>query len=213
MTEPKKPHPMVGMLDAGYVQKDKVNKFHKYAYASDEAVSKKFRDSMRDNGIYVASSEIVKCELNEKQLGDATVQSAFVHIRFVFSDGTSTYGPYEGCGGAMDKGDKAVMKAMTAARKYAISQAALVSWGDDPEGDASIDELANKVQPPPKELSDAAKKILVAAQAAASEGLDGVKAVWKMASKEVKNELSGTKQWDDVKALAESHEKETQKTA
>src|SRR5690606_34885912 len=44
-----------------------------------------------------------------------------------------------GLGQGSDKGDKAVMKAVTAAVKYALSTGFLISWGDDPEADSGVD--------------------------------------------------------------------------
>jgi hypothetical protein len=134
---------MVGLLDAGYVQKDKKNSFHDYKYASDEGVTRKIRDAMRKNGLFVESCKIERMEVTEcKTPRGETMQHVSMIVRFMLRDTAGTsYGPYDGAGEAMDKGDKATMKAMTAARKYAIAQSALVSWGDDPEADASVDEL------------------------------------------------------------------------
>jgi hypothetical protein len=201
-------HPMVGLLDAGYVQKDKKNTFHGYAYASDEAVSKKVRDAMREHNLYVKSFEIVKLDTTQIKINDKTVQYAVMHARFMFADDDGNeYGPYDGAGSAADKGDKAVMRCMTAARKYAISQAALISWGDDPEANKEIDELSETE--PEKTFSDAARKILGAAERAATEGLEAVKAVWNMADKAIKEEIKGTPEWTNIKKKAEQNDGQT----
>jgi len=194
---------MCEMLACGYVTKDKRNASGGYTYASDEAVSRSLRDKMRELGLHVASSEVVSFESKQVQYARAVMNLVTVHVRFTFSDGENTYGPYEAIGSGMDAGDKAAMKAMTSARKYAIAQSVLLSWGDDPEADASTDKIVNEPVPQPKELSSAAKKVLETGQKTAEQGIEALKAVWKMASAEAKKELSGHPDWDAVKAKAE----------
>lgn len=202
---------MCEMLEYGYVTKDKKNTAVGvgYSYASDETVSKRIRDGMRSHGLYVESCEIVSLSTSRVSLGDAMVTQAVIHVRFMFSDGETAYGPYDGAGMAMDKGDKAVFKALTGARKYAIAQSVLLSWGDDPEGDASIDKLAEAASSPApaKPLSDASAKVLKAAEKVSSQGLEAVKSVWQMASKEVQIELKEHPEWTLVKVKAENAEK------
>ena len=56
-------------------------------------------------------------------------------------------------GQGTDKGDKAVMKANTAALKYALAGIFLISWGDDPEADVETDKYV--VDPKAKTRRDA----------------------------------------------------------
>jgi len=208
VSDKKATHPMVAMLAAGYVQKDKVNKFHNYRYASDETVSHKVRDTMRSAGVFVASCEITKFDSKEITTGKGeTLQYCEVICSFHFSDGEHVYGPYQGCASAADKGDKAAMKAMTGARKYAIAQAFLISWGDDPEADESTDaamEEGGSSAPVPPPLSTAAITAITAATAVAkANGMEGLHQTWSMFSQEVKAELSGRPEWESVKAIAE----------
>lgn len=177
-------NPMNNLLLAGYVQKDKSNSFHRYKYASDEAVTAKIRHAMHTSGLYVSSAEIVRLDTGTVTTKDGDVmQAAVIQFRFMFCDEVGNqYGPYEGAGSALDKGDKAVMKAMTAARKYALSQAALVSWGDDPEADATVDAAvegkpAVSHEPVSPEAVELAKEQLLGRFAA--EGTEAAKGEFK----------------------------------
>jgi len=131
---------MTKMLEIGSIAKDSKNGFHGYEYTSEAAVTATFRESMAANGLHVKSCEIVsfqQCEIPAK-LG--SLRMVTVHVRYYFADDDGEqYGPYEAIGSGADSGDKAAMKAMAAARKYALSQAALISWGDDPEADNRTD--------------------------------------------------------------------------
>lgn len=137
------------LLTVGTIAYDKRNEAvgDGYGYASDEAITTAFRKVMHESGLHVKSFEIVSSEMGEVETRVGTCTTCMVVVRFFFSDGTNDYGPFEGIGMGMDRGDKSPMKALTAARKYAISQAALISWGDDPEGDMTTDTLADMRTP------------------------------------------------------------------
>lgn len=200
---------MVGMLDAGYVQKDKTNKAFGsgYKYASDEAVSRKFRDTMKANGLSVNSFEVLSFEQSVVKTAKGNdMQYIVVHARgtLVDSDG-NVHGPYEAIGAGMDSGDKAAMKAVTAARKYVWSQAALVSWGDDPEADESVDIAMDPDHPDnakPVELSESARNALTGAMDVAPEGIARLQEYWKGLSVAVRKELAGSQEWEAIKSKA-----------
>lgn len=117
----------------GYVQKDATNTGQGYRYASAEAVLNKVRDAANDLGVATAS-EVMTTHF---QVDEGTTRCA-VHMSLKFSMGGQTV-TFQGVGGGQDRGDKAVMKASTAALKYALASGLLISWGDDPEADASTD--------------------------------------------------------------------------
>lgn len=122
----------------GSVPKDKTNDFHHYRYQSAEAILERVRAGMIELGLYSEPHfEIVGTE------GDLVT----VKVKLVVFDsdpvgGATTHG---GIGGVMafgsgsDKGDKAVMKAQTAAIKYAWKMLLNISTGDDPEADTATD--------------------------------------------------------------------------
>lgn len=125
----------VGLL-IGYVQKDGVNTFHKYSYASAEAVLKKANKELFSRNIAIRSDSKLAFLAED-------CSRAVVHTTLTFVDGeTGETHSVNGLGQGSDKGDKAVMKANTAALKYALSGAFLISWGDDPEADAATDRAA-----------------------------------------------------------------------
>jgi len=120
------------MAEVGYVQKDSRNDFHKYRYASAEAVLKKVNAALSERGIAMSSG----ANLEHYDNGHAVVKLALT-----FHDGNDSL-TVEGLGEGSDKGDKSVMKANTAALKYAMANAFLISWGDDPEADVNTDRAA-----------------------------------------------------------------------
>jgi len=124
------------MAEVGYVQKDATNEFHKYRYASAAAVLSKVNAALSSRGIAVSSTaELVA---HDRIDGAKPKTIAVVKLTLIFNDGTNTL-QIEGLGSGEDTGDKAVMKANTAALKYALANAFLISWGDDPEADPSTD--------------------------------------------------------------------------
>jgi hypothetical protein len=120
------------MAEVGYVRKDATNAFHKYKYASAEAVLKKVNAALSSRGVAVGSLATVA----HYEKGHAVVR-----LRLEFHDGNAVIA-VEGLGEGSDKGDKAIMKANTAALKYALANAFMISWGDDPEQDESTDYTA-----------------------------------------------------------------------
>ncbi len=62
----------------------------------------------------------------------------------VSMDGVTFVHLGDGWGAGCDKGDKAPMKSVTAASKYALANAFCISLGEDPEADAETDKAADK---------------------------------------------------------------------
>lgn len=131
------------MSEVGYVQKDAENAFHHYKYASAEAVLKKVNAALSSRGIAVST----QAELLHYEEGHAVVR-----LSLTFTDGDESL-TAQGLGEGSDKGDKAVMKANTAALKYAVANAFMISWGDDPEADTTTDirAAAKRQAPEPEE--------------------------------------------------------------
>lgn len=146
-------HPMVQMLDARYVQYDKRNEHFRYMYASYSAVMKRVAEVLQSAGLYVKEAstlsitgpsgghyEIVKDNKDGIQF--------MVHsqcIIYIADTNGNVYGPYQAEGMGLDKGDKAVLKAQTAALKNAARLMGFTSWGDEvedgnPEADPKTDD-------------------------------------------------------------------------
>jgi hypothetical protein len=143
-------------LDIGYVQKKSKNTAQDYKYAGAEEVLSRANTALFSRGVSISSSaevehfnvtqytEETKFGLKTKFRSDAVVR---LRLTFHYADEQRTV---EGLGSATDLGDKAVMKANTAALKYCLANAFLISWGDDPEADEAVDREV-KAQPTSKE--------------------------------------------------------------
>jgi hypothetical protein len=175
----------------GYVQKDGKNQAQSYTYASAEAVLKKVNAELSIRGIAVASVATLEhfnvnhyaTQGKTRDGSDFTKQNfrsdAVVKLALTFSKDIVTVDEktnttsitredvtVQGIGASTDLGDKAVMKANTAAIKYCLTNAFLISWGDDPEGDA-----AGNTPTTPKASKPKAKKTTTATKKAATGGL------------------------------------------
>lgn len=137
------------MAEVGYVQKDATNDFHRYRYASAEAVLRKVNAALSSRGVAVSSqADLLRYEQVPGSKGGVS-NFAVVKLTLGLTDGEETI-RIDGLGSGMDSGDKAVMKANTAALKYAVANAFLISWGDDPEADSKIDQEAKAAAETPK---------------------------------------------------------------
>lgn len=129
------------MHECSYVQKNGKNQFHGYKYATSADVLEKVNQSFVKHGII----SLAKPELFE--LTDVTTlkgnieKLATIQMTITLMD-VETGETFEivGIGSGQDAGDKAVMKAETAAIKYAYMLTLNISTGDDPEADAKTDE-------------------------------------------------------------------------
>lgn len=129
------------MKDCAYVQKDSENSFHRYKYASAAAVLEKINQALVKYGVastvnaeLLSLLDVVTAKGNTEHL--ATVK---VEIKLTDAD-NSTSVTFTGLGSGQDVGDKAVMKAQTAAIKYAYLLGLCIATGDDPEADTRTDE-------------------------------------------------------------------------
>ena len=120
-------------IECAYIQKDAVNAFHKYNYASAAAVLEKVNAAVHKRGIAVCPQVRLLTDVG----APVVVVQVTLHVRA----GLETM-VIEGLGAGSDKGDKAVMKAQTAALKYAWMMAFSISTGDDPEADVETDKAS-----------------------------------------------------------------------
>ena len=137
-----------------YVVRNGLNTFHKYKYATSADVLEKVNAAFTKQGI----ATIVIPEIVE----DATITTAKgtvehlvtvkIEVTLVDKDSGET-AIFRGFGSGQDATDKAVMKAQTAALKYAYMLSLAIATGDDPEADEKTDESMNpekKSVPVPK---------------------------------------------------------------
>ena len=91
-------------------------------------------------------------------------------------------------GEAMDSGDKATNKAMSAAYKYMALQTFCIPT----EGDNDADKTTHEVAPP--KLDEVVKDEL---EAAAKKGVEAFRDYWKSLDKDVRKVAQGDKSWFD----------------
>lgn len=128
------------MEDCAAVQKNGTNDFHHYKYATSADVLEKVNQSLVKNRVasivlpeVVDSNEVLTGKGNTEQL--VTVKVA---ITLIDTDSGESI-VLAGIGSGQDGGDKAVMKAQTAAIKYAYMLSLAISTNDDPEADPQVD--------------------------------------------------------------------------
>lgn len=131
------------MQACAYVQKTGYNDFHKYKYATAADVLEKANEAMVENKVacHVVPKLIEFRDVTTKK-GDiehlATIEAT---VNLIDSESGETL-QLVGMGSGQDAGDKAIMKAQTAAVKYAWMMSLNISTGDDPEADENTDKAA-----------------------------------------------------------------------
>ena len=133
------------MGEVGYLQKDAKNDFHGYSFASAKAVLLRVNRALSKRGVAVGTKKALeRYEVAQSPKGQTV--HAVVRCTLKFQKRGQII-EAEGLGGGSDRGDKAVMKAETAALKYALQGCCLISWGDDPEADSETDRDAEPAAP------------------------------------------------------------------
>ena len=129
------------MKACAVVPKDKQNPQQKYKYTSSDAILEKA------NPAFVAAKLATVCSLEILNRQPRTTSTGgmwelvTVRARITIIDSeTGAMMETEGIGQGYDGADKALSKAQTQARKYALLLALNISTGDDPEADEHTDK-------------------------------------------------------------------------
>lgn len=129
------------MIECGHIAKNGLNSYHQYKYATAEDVLLKVNTALTKNKIAsvvipeIASMvDVTNLKGNTEHLVTVNVQ-----IKLIDSESGECVNLF-GIGSGQDAGDKAVMKAQTAAIKYAYMMSLCIATGDDPEADTKTDE-------------------------------------------------------------------------
>lgn len=167
------------MSECQYLQKQGVNEFHNYRFVQANDVIKAVRESLVRHKVALAVSYDVVVHGKQVNKNGKEETQAIVKASVTFIDvesGESITSSALGMG--QDIGDKAVMKAETAAFKYCLLHTFAIETGDDPEADSSVDErmgadrqwapAATSKQPP----SDSLKATVPAADKAVDKCVD-----------------------------------------
>ena len=146
------------MSECSHVIKNGQNDFHNYKYVTAEDILHKVNASLTKHNIAsivspTLDSMIDVLNRNEKKEHLATVS---VQVHLIDGDSGESVDLF-GIGSGQDAGDKAVMKAQTAAIKYAFMLSLCIATGDDPEADSATDENMESVTKP--EVKPVANKV------------------------------------------------------
>ena len=158
------------MIECGHIAKNGLNSYHQYKYATAEDVLLKVNSALTKNKIAsvvipeIASMvDVINLKGNTEHLVTVNVQ-----IKLIDSESGECVDLF-GIGSGQDSGDKAVMKAQTAAIKYAYMMSLCIATGDDPEADTKTDENSSignkgsKIVNNVKKISTIRKSITVCA--------------------------------------------------
>lgn len=134
------------MKDVAYIQKDKMNTFQNYKYASEAAIKEKFHEAFVRHGLLffleITDSMLHRDIMNTVKSADQKSNLMVVDFDYTIADvesGETFKGTFRGSG--TDTGDKALYKAITGALKYILTSTFLVATGDDPEEDEVVKEV------------------------------------------------------------------------
>jgi len=112
------------------------NTFHNYDYALEADVADAVRRAMVDARVVMIPSlvEIREREVQTRQQRSEVVTTVIMQYLVIDADSGASLN-FRMPGAGQDPGDKGLMKAVTAATKYAQLKAFQLSTGDDPEAD------------------------------------------------------------------------------
>ncbi len=129
------------MGECSHVAKDGFNDYHKYKYASAAGVLEAINAALVKHKVAsVVTPAILSSYDVTNARGNVEHQvTVGCNILLIDSESGESIDLY-GIGTGQDAGDKAVMKAETAAIKYAYLLSMAISTGDDPEADIRTDE-------------------------------------------------------------------------
>ncbi len=129
------------MGECAHVAKDGFNDYHKYKYASAAGVLEAINAALVKHKVasIVTPSIISSFDVTNAKGNVEHQVTVGCNILLIDSESGESIDLY-GIGTGQDAGDKAVMKAETAAIKYAYLLSMAISTGDDPEADIKTDE-------------------------------------------------------------------------
>lgn len=122
-----------------YMTKDGYNSFQKYKYTTAAGLFAKVNEAFTAQGLYVSTNAQL-ADIREVQTAKGnTEKHAVVKVTIKIKDSADSAEvvTFEGLGSGQDAGDKAIMKATTAALKYAYIGGLNIAMSDDPEEDTN----------------------------------------------------------------------------
>lgn len=134
----------------GAIGKDQKNLQQGYMFRGIDAVYNACHGPMIDNGVFCTTevSNLVRDERQSAKGGVLLYTTLLLKVTFWAADGSSI--TTVTAGEAMDSGDKATNKAMSAALKYAFFQTFVIPVQEMDDADKTTHELAPRHQPAPR---------------------------------------------------------------
>ena len=128
------------MKSCSYIEKTGENTFHGYSYVTSSDVLERVNDALTSVGLITAVTPTL-LDLREVQTAKGNIDKhATISVTISIIDiETGESVQISGIGSGQDSGDKAIMKAETAAIKYAYMLSFCIATGDDPEADNNTD--------------------------------------------------------------------------
>ena len=135
------------MKNCSYIAKTGENTFHGYSYVTSNDVLERINESFSTVGLITMVTPTL-LDLREVQTAKGTIDKhATISVSITVLDvETGESIQISGIGSGQDSGDKAIMKAETAAIKYAYMLSFCIATGDDPESDSKTDEQMNTME-------------------------------------------------------------------
>lgn len=130
----------LAMKSCSYIEKTGENTFHGYSYVTSSDVLERVNDALTSVGLITAVTPTL-LDLREVQTAKGNIDKhATISVTISIIDvETGESVQISGIGSGQDSGDKAIMKAETAAIKYAYMLSFCIAPGDDPEADNATD--------------------------------------------------------------------------
>lgn len=125
--------------DCANIPKNGWNDFHKYNYHTASDVANAVNKALSSRNVAVIPTFDI---LSQEVAGDnSRLITVRATVTLACGETGETFAP-SAIGSGQDKGDKAVMKAQTAALKQLWRSLFIIADGDDPEADESVDKAA-----------------------------------------------------------------------
>ena len=129
-----------------YMPKDAENTFQRYKYTTAAGMFAKINAELVNQGLFTQTKLALVDFRDAQNAKGGNEKHAVVSATVTITDPSSgEHVEFVGLGSGQDNGDKAVMKANTAALKYAYGGGLCIAMSDDPESDSN-----NTYQPEPQ---------------------------------------------------------------
>lgn len=188
------------LSEVGAVGKDGQNAFDKYRYRSIDAVTNAMHPAMAKYGVFVMPEVLEQSREERGSRNGGVLIYSIIKVRYTFyaEDGSSLTATVIGEG--MDKGDKSVNKAMSAAFKYALFQVFCIPTDEFSD---SEDESPEARQKPKNKIDEYAKREAQKAGSNAKKQIDD--AAYK---KKILDKLKKNYSPENLGKIASRYEKE-----